>query len=52
MKLFLFFLQSFLADQFHPDWKRTPKSTKTEAWSPEEETNVRVFELITIKRQN
>lgn len=52
MKFFLFFLQSFLADKFHPDWKRTPKSTKAEAWSPEEETNVRAFELIKIKRQN
>lgn len=29
------------ADYHHPGWKKSPRSTKSEAWAPEEETTAK-----------
>ena len=40
-----FFLPGLMADFHHPGWKRSPKSTKSEAWAPEEETTAMGYKL-------
>ena len=35
------FLPLISADYHHPGWKKSPRSTKSEAWAPEEETTAK-----------